>query len=69
MPFLAPVSLIARQFDEDYGGEQRLFDLLALRDGQETSGNAVPAGLDTFRRSWRRPEWQELVHNTPLSGD
>jgi hypothetical protein len=39
-----------------------------INDGrQEAAGNAISAGLDTFRRSWRRPKWYVLVQNTPLS--
>jgi hypothetical protein len=65
---VAQANLIARQFDEGYGGEHQQFDLVAFLDGQETAGNAVPAGLDTFRRSWRRPKRHVLLQNTPLSG-
>jgi hypothetical protein len=39
------------------------------RDGQEAAGNAVPAGLDAFRHSWRRPKWHVLVQNTPLAAE
>jgi hypothetical protein len=66
---VTPANLIARQFDEDYGGAHQQFDLVVFLDGQEAAGNAVPAGLDTFRRSWRRPKWHVLVQNTPLSGE
>jgi hypothetical protein len=66
---VTPANLIARQFDEDFGGAHQQFDLVAFLDGQEAAGNAVPAGLDTFRRSWRRPKWYVLVQNTPLSGE
>ena len=66
---VTPANLIARQFDEDYGGEHQQFDLVAFLDGQEAAGNAIPAGLDVFRRSWRRPKWHVLVQNTPLSGE
>jgi hypothetical protein len=64
---VTPANLIARQFDEDYGGAHQQFDLVAFLDGQEAAGNAVPAGLDSFRHSWRRPKWHVLVQNTPLS--
>jgi hypothetical protein len=66
---VTPANLIARQFDEDYGGAHQQFDLVAFLDGHEAAGNAIPAGLDTFRHSWRRPKWYVLVQNTPLSGE
>jgi len=64
---VTPANLIARQFDEDYGGEHQQFDMIAFLDGQEADGIAVPAGLDAFRQSWRRPKWHVLVQNTPLA--
>lgn len=63
---VTPANLIARQFDTDYGGASQQFDMVAFLDGQEAAGNAIPAGLDAFRRSWRRPKWHVLVQNTPL---
>jgi Permuted papain-like amidase enzyme, YaeF/YiiX, C92 family len=64
---VTPANLIARQFDEDFGGEHQQFDMVAFLDGQEAGGNAVPAGIDAFRHSWRRPKWHVLVQNTPLA--
>jgi hypothetical protein len=64
---VTPANLIVRRFDVDFGGEHQQFDLVAFLDGQQAAGNAVPAGLNTFRRSWRRPKWQVLVQNSPLS--
>jgi hypothetical protein len=66
---VTPANLIARQFDEDFGGAHQQFDLVAFLDGQEAAGNAVPAGLDAFRRSWRRPKWHVLVQNTPFANE
>jgi len=67
-PPVTPANLIARQFDADFGGEHQQFDFVAFLDGKEAEGNSVPAGLEVFRRSWRRPKWHVLVQNTPLSG-
>lgn len=65
---VTPANLIARQFDADFGTDRQQFDLVAFLDGQESEGRAIPAGLETFRRSWRRPKWHVLIQNTPLSG-
>lgn len=63
---VTPANEIARQFDEDFGTDRQQFDFVAFLDGQERAGEAVPAGLSVFRRSWQRPKWHILIQNTPL---
>lgn len=58
-----PANEIARQFDEQYGSAAQQFDLVLFLDGQERSRVAVAAGLEEFRRSWRRPKWHILVQS------
>ncbi len=60
-----PANAIARQFDEEYGTAAAQFDFLAFLDGREREGRAVPAGLEEFRASWRRPKWHVLVPDAP----
>ena len=56
-----PANAIARQFDAEYGTPAAQFDLVAFLDGQEKSGMAIEAGVEVFRKSWRRPKWHVLV--------
>lgn len=54
---VTPANELARLFDEEAGGPQRQFELVAFLDGREWQGRAVAAGEDAFRGSWRRPKW------------
>ncbi|HEX6904867.1 MAG TPA: YiiX/YebB-like N1pC/P60 family cysteine hydrolase [Thermoanaerobaculia bacterium] len=53
-----PANSIARQFAQD-GGRQ--LTMVLFLDGQEKRGTAVEAGVEEFRRSWKRPKWHVLV--------
>jgi hypothetical protein len=53
-----PANSIARQFAEDPNGQ---LAMVLFLDGQERRGTAVEAGVEEFRRSWRRPKWHVLV--------
>jgi hypothetical protein len=56
-----PANLIARQFDEQFGGEAQQSDLVLFLDGVERDKHAVTAGVEEFRVSWRRPKWHILA--------
>jgi hypothetical protein len=65
-----PANTIARQFDEEFGTPGAQLDMIAFLDGQEKRGAAVPAGVDEFRASWRRPKWHVLIQDSggPAAG-
>lgn len=60
-----PANELVQQFDAQYGTDQQQTDLILFLDGNERSGRAVDAGLDEFRRSWRRPKWHILTQEEP----
>lgn len=53
-----PANSMARQFDQEPDGP---LEMVLFLDGQEKRGIAVEAGVEEFRRSWRRPKWHVLV--------
>jgi len=55
-----PANSIARQLDEELARGTPQFVMVLFLDGQEKTGTAVEAGLDEFRRSWRRPKWHVI---------
>ena len=52
-----PPNEIVREFDRTYGTDAQQFDLVLFLDGHERRGAALPATVETFRRSWDRPKW------------
>lgn len=62
-----PANSIARQFDLQFGTPEAQFDFIAFLDGQEKAGVAIEAGVEEFRKSWRRPKWHVLVQD-PADG-
>jgi hypothetical protein len=58
---VVPANLIVRQFDEYYGTEKQQLELVHFLDAKERSQKAVPATVETFRQSWRRPKWHILM--------
>jgi hypothetical protein len=54
---VTPPNLIVQTFDETYGSARQQFDFVLFLDGHERKRAALPAGLEAFRRSWRRPKW------------
>jgi permuted papain-like amidase YaeF/Yiix C92 family enzyme len=52
-----PPNEIVREFDTTFGTPRQQFDLVLFLDGHESRRLAVPATLDEFRSSWRRPKW------------
>jgi hypothetical protein len=63
-----PANAIARQFDTEFGTPAAQFDLVAFLDAQEKAGVAVEAGVEEFRKSWRRPKWHVLVQEAVGGG-
>jgi hypothetical protein len=56
-----PPNEIVREFDETYGSPRQQFDLVVFLDGHERRGAALPAGVDEFRASWKRPKWHTVT--------
>jgi len=52
---------LARQLDEELAAGAPQLELVVFLDGSEKQGGAAEAGLDEFRRSWRRPKWHILT--------
>jgi hypothetical protein len=52
-----PVNEIVRQFDTQYESDERPLEFVYFLDGRESSGSAVVAGVDEFRKTWKRPKW------------
>ncbi len=62
-PLLSP-NEIARLFDEEYGRAGQQFLLVSFLDGNEKEHNAVEAGVEDFRASWKRPKWHVWVQGS-----
>jgi hypothetical protein len=58
---VTPANLMAKQFDEQFGKAEQQCDLIYFLDGNEKAKKAVNAGLENFRKSWRRPKWHILM--------
>ncbi len=58
---------IARQFDHDYGKTEQQLDMVLFLDGKGDEGEAIKAGVERFRASWRRPKWHILIQGTPFA--
>ena len=54
---LTPPNEIVRQFSENYATVKQQMDLVCFLDGNEAMQKAMPATIDVFRESWRRPKW------------
>jgi hypothetical protein len=54
---LTPPNEIVRQFDLNYASPRQQMDLVRFLDGDEFAQQALPAPLDDFRLSWKRPKW------------
>ncbi len=52
-----PPNEIVREFDATFGSPKQQFDFVLFLDGHERRGQALPATLDIFRASWKRPKW------------
>ncbi|HEY0158040.1 MAG TPA: YiiX/YebB-like N1pC/P60 family cysteine hydrolase [Thermoanaerobaculia bacterium] len=52
-----PPNEIVREFDASYGKSAQQFDFVLFLDGHERKQVAVPASVDEFRASWKRPKW------------
>ena len=60
---VVPANLIVRQFDESYGTPQQQVELVQFLDANEKSKRAIPASVDAFRQSWRRPKWHVFMQS------
>ena len=58
---VTPPNDIARLFDEEYGKEQRQFDLVLFLDGNEYQKKAFLSDTSSFQESWKRPKWHILL--------
>lgn len=56
-----PANEIVKQFDEQFGTAQQQTDLVLFLDGREWQARAVPASVQEFRASWRRPKWHIVL--------
>lgn len=56
-----PPNEIVREFDVTYGSPRQQFDLVVFLDGHERQRAALPAGIDAFRTSWKRPKWHTVT--------
>lgn len=61
-----PANSIARQFHEEFGTPRQQFDMVVFLDGQEKRRQAVEAGVDEFRKSWRRPKWHVITQDLKI---
>ena len=58
---VTPANELARQFDAQFGLPEQQFDVVVFLDGQEKHKKAVPASIDDFRQTWKRPKWHVFV--------
>ena len=65
---VTPANEIARLFDEEFDAAGRQMDLVLFLDGYEKAQEALSAGVEAFRASWRRPKWHVLVQEMPPDG-
>lgn len=58
---VTPPNDMVRQFDRQYGTPAQQTDFVLFYDGKEQERRAVPAPVEEFRKSWRRPKWHVLT--------
>jgi hypothetical protein len=63
-----PANEIVKQFAASYGTAAQQFDLVLFLDGHEGQGKAVPAGVEEFRQSCRRPKWHIVTQQVNFRG-
>jgi uncharacterized protein YycO len=56
---------MVRQFDEQFGADDAQADFVVFLDGFEKERRAVESTLESFRQSWRRPNWHILIQKAP----
>jgi len=56
---------IARLFDKEYDSNPQL-DFVLFYDGTEKENKAKRAGIDVFRKSWKRPKWHIIIKDSLL---
>lgn len=55
--FVLPPNDLARRLDADLESATGALDFVLFLDGSEERGEAVPADVEAFRQTWRRPKW------------
>jgi hypothetical protein len=63
-----PANRIARQFDEEYAGQERQLDFVVFYDGDERSQRAVESDVEGFRASSLRPKWHIFLPAASTAG-
>lgn len=56
-----PPNDIVKEFDETFGTPRQQFDFVLFLDGHERQRRAVPADVNVFRASWKRPKWHIVM--------
>jgi len=56
---------MVRQFDEQSGGSTAQADFVLFLDGFEKGKRAVESAAESFRASWKRPNWHILIQEAP----
>lgn len=56
-----PPNDIVKEFDEAFGTPRQQFDFVLFLDGHERQRKAVPADVNVFRASWKRPKWHIVM--------
>jgi len=56
---------IARLFDKEYDSNPQL-DFVLFYDGTEKENKAKRAGIEAFRKSWKRPKWHIMIKDSLL---
>lgn len=56
-----PANLMVQQFNLQFEKPEQQSDLILFLDGFERTENAVFAGVEDFRKSWKRPKWHILT--------
>jgi Permuted papain-like amidase enzyme, YaeF/YiiX, C92 family len=56
-----PPNEIVEEFDQTFGTPRQQFEFVLFLDGHERAKRAVPADVNTFRNSWKRPKWHIVM--------
>ena len=56
-----PANDFARLFNEEYGKGDAQMEFIYFLDGYELKEEAIEAGVEEFRESWKRPKWHIIM--------
>lgn len=56
-----PPNTLAKMFDEDSNSENQQFDFVLFLDGIESQEKANISDIETFKGSWKRPKWHNII--------